>query len=138
MDPISITASLLAVIHAAGVCVKGVRKLLSYRKAPDELDRFRMELEGLQALLESVKVFITQNGSIQFGELLHLPIKRAADLMVSVDKILSSPAFGFSGFSEDKKARLTWFRYRQRLMTLAEDIKATKTDLGLRLSLLTA
>lgn len=138
MDPVSVTASLLTVIHAAGVCLGGVRKLNSYRKVPDELDRFRIELESLKILLENVKVFVTQSPSVQYCELLHAPVKRASELMVSVDKTLSSPVFGVSKLSEENKARLTWFRYRQRLATLAEDMKSTKTDLGLRLGLLTA
>lgn len=138
MDPLSFTASLLAVIHAARIGVKGVRKLDSCRKAPKELDRFRTELESLEALLEGVRTFIDLNPSMIYCDILSTPVDLASERIQSVNQILSSPALRFSRLSEESNARLTWIRYKHRLTVLAEDIKNIKAELGLRLGLVTA
>lgn len=138
MDPLSFTASLLTVIQAARLGIKGVRKLDACRKAPKELDRFRTELEGLEALLEGVRTFINQNPSMIYCDILSTPVNLASDRIQSINRILSSPALRFSRLSEENNARLTWIRYKHRLTVLAEDIKSIKVDLGLRLGLVTA
>lgn len=138
MDPLSFTASLLAVIQAARIGIKGVRKLDACRKAPKELDRFRTELESLEALLEGVRTFINQNPSIIYCDILSTPVNLASERVQSVNQILSSPALRFSRLSEENRARLTWIRYKHRLNVLAEDIKSIKAELGLRLGLVTA
>lgn len=138
MDPLSFTASLLAVIQAARIGIKGVRKLDACRKAPKELDRFRTELESLEALLEGVRTFINQNPSMIYCDILSTLVNLASERVQSVNQILSSPALRFSRLSEENRARLTWIRYKHRLNVLAEDIKSIKAELGLRLGLVTA
>lgn len=138
MDPLSFTASLLAVIQAARIGIKGVRKLDACRKAPKELDRFRTELESLEALLEGVRTIINQNPSMIYCDILSTLVNLASERVQSVNQILSSPALRFSRLSEENRARLTWIRYKHRLNVLAEDIKSIKAELGLRLGLVTA
>ena len=138
MDPLSFTASLLTVIHAARIGINGIRKLNACRKAPKELDRFWTELESLEALLSSVRTFIERNPSMTYCDILNTPVTFASERIHSVNQILCSPAFRLSGLSEENKAPLTWIRYKHRLTVLAEDIKSIKAELGLRLSLVTA
>ena len=138
MDPLSFTASLLAVIQATRIGIKGIRKLQACRKAPKELDRFRTELEGLEALLEGVETFINQNPSLTYCDTLSTPVALASERIQSVNQILSSPALRYPRLSEENKARLTWIRFKHRLTILAEDIKSIKAELGLRLALVTA
>lgn len=74
MDPLSFTASLLTVIRAARIGLKGLRTQYACYKAPKELNRFWTELESLEALLESVRIFIERNPSMTFCDILSTPI----------------------------------------------------------------
>ncbi len=71
MDPLSFTASLLTVIGAAQVGVKGIQKLNNYRNAPQELGTLATELKGVQSLLEDIKSFIELNPQALYSESLH-------------------------------------------------------------------
>ena len=73
-----------------------------------------------------------------YCDILDTPITLASEMIHSVNQILCSPAFQFSGLGEEKKARITWVRYKHRLTVLAENIKIIKVELGLRLGLVTA
>ncbi|KAK4694098.1 hypothetical protein P7C71_g3424, partial [Lecanoromycetidae sp. Uapishka_2] len=57
MDPLSLTASLLAVIAAAQGGIAGLRKLSNYRKAPSEIEELTSELDRLHAVLNEVRSF---------------------------------------------------------------------------------
>lgn len=107
MDPLSSSASVLTLIHAARLGIKGIRKLVACRKAPKELDQLRKELESLEALLENIGSFVDQNPSEVYRDTLHRPIKLASEKIDSIDQILRSPALGVSYLSERNKARLT-------------------------------
>ena len=138
MDPISFTASLLAIIHAARVGAQGLQKLNAYRRAPQELHRLRSELEAFEGLLRNVRTFIEENQSGIYCELLKPPLDYALPKIDNLNKILSSSAFRLSNLSDANRARLTWFRYKHSLAALEHDINVAKTDLGIRLALVSA
>ena len=138
MDPLSITASLLAIIHAAHVSVQGLRKIYAYRHASEELDRLRAEFESLEELLLNIKTFAEVNASLPCCEILHKPLESASVKITRVEAMLSSPAFRLTRLSDSNKARTTWFRYKHRFEVLREEVKNVKIDLGTRLGLVTA
>ena len=133
MDPLSLTASLVAIIQAGRAGLSGIRRICESRKAPEELDQFRVELEGLQQLLENVRDFSLQQPPDSFGVLLHEPLKRAEKSIESVNGILNSTTFGVSMFSPAAQAQATWLRYRNRLLALSQDIRNAKMDIVLHL-----
>ena len=138
MDPLSFTASLLTIIHAARVGAQALRQLNAYRRAPQVVHRLRSELDALEGLLGNVRTFITENRSGPYCEILKPPLDCASSKIDRLNKILTSPAFRLSRLSDANKARLTWLRYKHSLAALEQDIKDAKTDLGVRLTLVTA
>ena len=138
MDPLSLAASLVAIIHAGRIGLRGLRRICESRKAPEELHQFRAELEGLQQLLENVRAFSLQKPPDQFGVLLDEPLKRAQRSIDSVNHILNSTTFGVSRFNTAAQAQVTWLRYRNRLLALSQDIRNAKMDIGLCLGSFTA
>ena len=131
MDPVSLTASLVAIIQAGRAGLSGIRRICESRKAPEELHQFRVELEGLQQLLENVRDFGLQRPPNDFGVLLDEPLQRVEKSIESVNRILNSKAFGVSMFSPAAQARATWLRYRNRLLSLSQDIRNAKMDIVL-------
>ena len=138
MDPVSVAASIVAIIHAGRVGLRGVRRLCESRKAPEELHQFRAELEGLQQLLENVRDFSLQRPPDNFGVLLDEPLRRAEKSIDSVNHILNSTTLGASMFNTAGQAQVTWLRYRSRLLALSQEIRNAKMDLGLYLGCFTA
>jgi hypothetical protein len=54
MDPLSVAASVIAVIGAANTAVKSIEKAISLRHAPSEIHALVNEVEDLRALLEDI------------------------------------------------------------------------------------
>ena len=137
MDPISLTAGILAIIEAAHASVRGLQKLHAYGHAPQELNRLRAELESLQGLLHNIKTLTERHVTMSYCEVLHEPLERAFLMVKNVETMLSQPAFGLTRLSDANKARATWLRYKSRMEILGEEIKSVKLDLGVRLGLIT-
>lgn len=138
MDPISFTASLLALIHAANALVQGLHKAYAYRGAPRELDRLLAELQSLEELLRNIKAFTELNPSLPFCETLGKPLERASVQVANIETILSASDFHWSKLSDANKARITWFRYKERFMMLEKEVNNVKLSLGIGLGLITA
>lgn len=58
MDPLSITASAIAVLGALTASGKGLNKLLSLPKAPEQLQTLSNELESFRGLLVTVQTVL--------------------------------------------------------------------------------
>lgn len=141
MDPLSLTASLLATIHAVHVGGRQLAKLKSYYNAPHEIARLKAELVSLGQLLENVHDFVKGDSGPMArysNDVLSTAISRAATRIDSINKILSSPAFGIVKLSDANKARLTLLRYKSRLAGLEKEVQESIQDLGVRLSLISA
>lgn len=140
-DPVSLAASLVALIHAVRVGGKGLAKLKSCYNAPPEIAQLRTEVASLEQLLGSVRDFVHGDSGPMIrhrNDLLIAPVDLAAARMGSVNKILSSPAFGLGRLSDSNKACLTILRYGKRLGTLEREIKESVQDIGVCLTLISA
>lgn len=138
MDPLSFVASILTVIHGVHSSVQGIKKLNDCRRAPQELNRIRVELEGLADLLEDVRDYIGDAPSAAYCEALGMPVALASERINTVQQTIDSPSFPLFDLKDGNKARMTWLRHKRRLIVLADDIRNIKADIGLRLNLITA
>ena len=140
-DPLSLGASIVALIHAVRAGGKGLAKLKSCYNAPPEVARLRTEVESLGHLLEDVQNFVHSNPDMMARhtcDVLLPAVELATARIGSLNTTLSSPAFGLSKLSDANKARLTLLRYKSRLTVLEQEIKASIQEIGVRLSLVTA
>ena len=134
-DPFSITVGLVTLLHAARTTVRG---LLACHDAPQELERLRYEVESLESLLESTRMFMEQNPFTTYQHILQTPLARASTEINSVNKILSSTPFNRLKLNNKIQSGATFLRYKHRIATLAQEIRSSNVDLGVRLSLITA
>lgn len=138
MDPLSITASLLAVIGAAKAGANGVRKLNHYRKAPHEVADLLSELENFQKILTDVKFLIELYPDALFGEGLYECVQGSASKIAAINDLLASTPFNLSSLNDDSHARIVWVRYRQTLLALRNDPQILRMDLAVRIGLVRA
>ena len=138
MDPLSATASLLAVIAAAKAGANGVRKLSSYRKAPRELADLLFELETFQGILTDIKLFNELYPDAVFIEGLYACVQTSRAKIAAINNLVASNPFKSSKLSDDNHARFVWVRYKQTLLGLRDDLQVSRMDLGVRIGLVKA
>ena len=138
MDPLSLTASILAVITAAQAGVQGLQKLNTFRKAPQELEDLALELESIKSLVQDVEHFLELNPLlIQHGGLSQ-SVRCAASKIIVINKLLESEPFALLKLRNAAQARLVFFRYKDRLHSLRDDLRVVRQDLAVRLGLVAA
>jgi len=95
-DPLSITASIIAVLTTCVACTKGLRNIIEgIRDAPEELMVLSNEVQNLNAIIiESRNVYrsLAVNGSStsEFIESLQRLLKEAEDVLGALKTLLSS------------------------------------------------
>ena len=141
-DPLSVAASVIALIQAVKIGRQQLTRLKAYYNAPPEIARLRIQMENLEQLLDAVANFVGGDQSARKvppgSDLLSLPIETTNARVASVNKILNSGAFGRFRMSDENQARLTLVRYGKRLAALEREIRDSIQDIGVRLSLVTA
>lgn len=135
MDPLSFTASIIAVNTAVKAGVKGLRRLHEYRKAPQEISDLVSELESTGSLLEEILGFA---GVHEGCEGLRYCVERAETKTTEINDLLLSASFVYPQLTNANQARLVLFRYRDRLKSLRDDLIVIRLDLAVRLNLIQA
>ena len=138
MDPVSLCASILAIITAAQSGVQGLRKIKQCWKAPQEIEDLVIEIESLQSILSDVVAFVERTKSILYSESLSQPTLHASSILDSIVTLITSPAFRVAHLSNANHARLIWLRHRGAIKGLLEDLKVVRLDLSLKLGLVVA
>ena len=138
MDPLSLTASLLAVIGAAKAGASGLRKLSSYRKALSELADLLSELERVQQILSDIKSFLDLYPDAVFSEGLYECVLGSASKIEVINNLVASNPFKLSRLSDGNNARIVWMRHKQTLLSLRDDLRVSRMDLGVRIGLVKA
>lgn len=128
-------ASLLAVIGASKAGVNGVRKLSSYPKAPREVADLLSEMEHFQKMLTDMKMFRELYPDAVFAEGLYDCVQGSASKIAAVNDLVASTPFKLSNLSDDNHARIVWFRYKQTLLRLRNDLQVVRMDLAVRIGL---
>lgn len=139
MDPLSVTASAIAVIGAVGQAAKCVQRLRAIRQAPAELKSLLGEVIDLRALLEQIQTDqqarTPLDDSAATGEAptgLALHVERTSVKLQELDSLIehhASPSTRTNRFIVDH-GRLGWARGRQKASTLCEELKVIRLNLA--------
>ena len=138
MDPVSLCASILAVLTAAQSVVKGLRKLKGYWQAPQLLQDVTAEVESLQSTLHDVSSFVTSAHSVPNIQSLCEPVSRAAFTIKRINGLISSPTVSNLRLRDANFARVTWLCRKNEIKASLDDLKVIRMDLMISLGLLAA
>ena len=133
MDPLGLTASILAVLTAAGTVSNGLKKLRSLKHASDEFLVLMTEVSDLQIVLEEVNDAIRAQG--EHGERLSTNLAklllRAKITLVKLNKIIQKrlTRAQTTSLNELKVARLAWIMKRPAVKALQEELQGIKLNL---------
>ena len=135
MDPLSITASLLAVLGTVKAGINAVHKLSNYRKAPREVADLLSELENFHNMLTDIKSFTELYPQAVFGNGLDECVRGSASKIAAINDLVASTPFKLKNLSDDNHARIVWARYQQTLVDLRKDLQVLRMDLAVRIGL---
>ncbi|KAI4280926.1 MAG: hypothetical protein L6R38_004061 [Xanthoria sp. 2 TBL-2021] len=112
MDPLSLTASIIAVLGLTKSCCKGLEKLNEGRKAPEEIGELLGELAGFQALLEEIKDFVEPKKDLRCGHQLKELVGRGSEFINEINILIQQtwPSIHFLKLSEANRQRVTILR----------------------------
>ena len=135
MDPISIAASSIALIHACRKLATGIKFLIDLSRAPEEILELADELSDLQNVVAAVSTIIRKRQDDILGVLL-------CPLFAKVDRILNEicdlcgacpqKVKEDNDYTEQLKiqllARFKWTRAKKRVGELRERLKVARLD----------
>ena len=137
MDPLSISASILALLGAARAAVNGLKKLRSIYHASNNLLALFNELSDFQVVLGALSSAITQRADVPLestliGQNLAKLIDRAEivtrKIKETIDACITESEAG------PKISRRSWLRRQHSLKLLQEEIRAINQSLSTSLS----
>ena len=134
-EVIGLAASVVTLTQLLGVGRNALAKLKSCYNAPPEVARIRVEVERLAKLLASVEDFAKINSSCPVDSGLAECLTLAASRVASINQILTSSVFGIKRLSDANKARTTILRYKTRLASLEDQLKASIQEISLHFCL---
>jgi len=134
MDPLSFTASLIAIITLTGTVTTSLNELRTVLKdAPDDLLTLLDEIKDFQAVLSGLRDIGPGSPPDAFLELSTLP-SRATNKLLELEKILHHKILPYvpAPCEKPEVPKLRWLRVRGRIGAIREDLR------DLRLQLVTA
>lgn len=139
MDPLSITASIIACGGAAKGTVKALRKIKTYINSSQEIESLIHDLEDVQALLQGTSEFIA---NADFGpskeQFLTQQVTRLGDRIGELDQFINAPRHRVPGVNEERQARFSWVKHEKKIRSLRNDLVDAKVNLTNALTLITA
>ena len=151
MDPLSLTASIVAIIGVGGQAAKAIKKLASVRGAPYSIFALNNELSDLQLVVAAVEEILkaqqaASSTSISGNQAYDASVN--ASVTSSLDQVnrkalelqsmyqrLTQPASG-STSSTPKLNKATWLLEQNNLKRLKEDLRAARLKLAATLGVL--
>ena len=149
MDPLSLTASIIAIVGVGGQAAKAVRKLASLKEAPDLLLALNNEISDLSLVVSAIQdVFQRQQSSgvlfpnYRAGELsvdtsVTDTLRQAKEIVSKLEALydrLNTSASGSSGSTTFNK--VTWLREQKRVRQMQKDLRSIRLKLAVVLGIL--
>ncbi|KAF7510833.1 hypothetical protein GJ744_005933 [Endocarpon pusillum] len=141
MDPLSITASILTILGAAGQVKKGLERLQSLKSAPQELCALTNEIADLQVVLNNFSECLSQLQTQKSLEedwvsSVQRPLGRAQNLIKELNVLIETKLTATKCPNEKgmpQVVRLSWTKEKKNLARFQKQLRETRVNLILAL-----
>ena len=144
MDPLSVTASIIALFQAGGTVSTGLKKIANLRNAPDILLALNNEVADLHCLVENVDDVLRQHREI-IGQdpiaCLCRALDRVKQTLLKLENVLAYQLTSIKckdGESHPVLDRSSWLRLESSVQKLKDEIREDKISLSSALSVFTS
>ena len=134
MDPISITASIIAVLGAGGTVAKGLNRIRRLNNAPEILLQLNNEVVDIHLVIRSVDELAQQwsqqpSTSERQRELVHAALSRTKDTVLELERLI---AYILTKETDTgaKVDRLAWIMNMERIREMKNKIRAARDNLN--------
>ena len=138
MDPLSLTASLIAVGQAARTGLDTIKSIKAIWKAPTEIEDLKIKLQELDETLDDILSFISESQGVPFGKSLAPPVARAKVIVARVNDLLQSKTLDCLHLRNANQARFNYMRNGSEAKVLITDLQVIRIDLCVHFVLVTA
>ena len=124
-DPLSVTASIIAVVGAADAVAKGLRRLKAAKDAPEGLQDLILEISQLEMVFNSVKSAVLSSGSpsIELATLIEEAGAKLLELRSLIEYTLTKAG------ASDKVDRWQWLRKGNEVERLRNQLSTIRLNL---------
>ena len=143
MDPLSVTASILAVVGAGGTIAKGLHKLVSLKNTPLTLLQLNNEVSDLRLVVGAIEHLIHQY---------HLPtlsdqpnhqslcneLQRAKVLILDLERLILYGLSKIGGDGNPKLDRVAWLRSETKVLRKKDRLRNNRINLSAALEILSS
>ena len=151
MNPLSLTASIIAVIGVGGQAARAVRKLASLKGASDTVLALNNEISDLRLVVLAIQDIFQkqQTNGVQFpgstasevdiNASVTSSLRHAKEKSVELDALyrrLSTSAPGTNGPASLPVNRVAWLREQRRIRQMQEDLRDVRLKLNATLGVL--
>ena len=138
MDPLSLTASLIAVGQATRTGLDAIKKIKAIWKAPTEIEELKIKLQELDETLDDILSFISESQRVPFGKSLAPLVARAKAIVARVNDLLQSKTLDCLHLRNANQARIAYMRNGSEAKGLITDLQVVRIDLCVHFGLVTA
>ena len=139
MDPLSITASVSALLGTGGTIARALKKVIKLKNAPDCLQELEEELEELQCMVNDVQSLLLARTEPEYCELpstLPLALKRLKGTLLALEKLI---AYDLTTVKRNENSlridRSEWLLAENKIQSIIIRARADKSSLGVALVL---
>lgn len=137
MDPLSLTASIVAVIGAADTMGKGLRRIVALKDVPDIILALNNEVAELRVLLQEIdSLLFGRHQSTASRQYLHsslLPnVLRAKDKLRALESLLEHRLKKTDGGID----KIAWLRVEDKVRRIQKELRETRLNINTALSVL--
>ena len=136
MDPLSITASCIAVAGAGGAAIKGLKKLRDLRKIPDSILSVMNEIADLTLVLQGIQINIQlrQNSATlpqATISTMNQLLDRARDTLLKLDQVINIRLLRSPNTNgEVTFSHSAWILEENRVRQLQLSLRITRLDIA--------
>ena len=138
MDPLSITASILAVAGAGGNLARGLKRVLELKTAPDALLALNNEVNEVELIIQDVQVLLEQlyTANITPPISLKMAFEQTKTTILAVESFV---AYDLTVITSDGTLRIDksrWIRAKEKVKILKKSMKSDRLALSVSLNIL--
>ena len=133
MDPLSATASIVAVVGAAGSLASGLRKICALKDAPDDLRQLYEDLSYIHLLVSIIQDTWGQRDHTvlvedQYDELIYITLRRSSAELLDIEKLIAYDLTKVSS-NGDKLDKMAWLRAQGKVQSAQARLRETRSML---------
>ena len=144
MDPLSLTASIIAIIGVGGQVAKAVRKAASLQGAPDlvlalnnEMADLNLVVVAVQGIFQRLQTTGVRSGELNADNSITSSLKQVKGKVIELAALQKRLNISISG-SNVEFDKVAWLREQKKVKRMQEDLKSVRLKLAAALGVLTS